>query len=87
VQTTFRLLSVATIGTTVVGGEVSCPAGKKVTGGGVTTAQPGSTHDTTLQIMESIPDTSLSSWHGAVLAPQSSYLSSFTVWAICATAS
>ena len=66
---------------------VACPAGKKVTGGGISLKQLGDTFDTNIQILESRPDENLGSWHGAVHATKSSLASRFTVWAICATAS
>ena len=80
-------LAAAGFGSVDVQSSAACPAGKKVTGGGISLKQLGDTFDTNIQILESRPDENLGSWHGAVHATKSSLASRFTVWAICATAS
>lgn len=89
VQTPFYLstvLGIPFVGDLDVQSSATCPAGKKVTGGGISLKQLGDTFDTNIQILESRPDENLGSWHGAVHATKSSLASRFTVWAICATA-
>jgi len=80
-------LAAAGFGSVDVQSSAACPAGKKVTGGGISLKQLDNTFDTNIQILESGPDANLGSWHGAVHATKSSLASRFTVWAICATAS
>jgi hypothetical protein len=66
-------------------GTASCPAGKRVTGGGVSLAQPNNAYDTLLQIMQSAPDSSLGSWRALVFS-RDTVTATFSVYAICASA-
>ena len=62
------------------GFEAACPAGKKVTGGGISIAENNG-----LEVRRTIPNTTLSSWIGAVTGGQNGASGSVTIYAICAS--
>jgi hypothetical protein len=62
------------------GFEAACPPGKKVTGGGISISDNDG-----LAIRRTIPNTTLSSWIGAVTGTKNGASGTVTVYAICAS--